>query len=219
MRRLAAAFVAGLVALCCAALPARALDPEAETLVARMAGADPELHSYRADVAFEVGLHSFPYVHKTLHGNAYFKRPSNLELVFTDLPAIARSFSNLYVGLGSPSDWARKFSIGSASELRDGRRTRYLVLTPLASDRRLREVDVFVDDASSLPARIVWLYRDGRIEMRQHFARVDGHAVVVAQDADIRLPAVHAFVNATISNYALNVDVDDAVFTKKKTKD
>ena len=217
VRRLAAAFVAGLAALCCAALPARALDGDAEALIARMTSADPGLHTYRADVAFEVGLHTFPYVRRTLHGNAYFKRPSNLELIFTDLPPIARAYSNLYVGLGSPAEWQRKYAIGSAQEVRDGRAMPYLVLTPLARDRRLREVDVFVDQEASLPARIVWLYRDGRIEMHQRFARLDGHDVVVAQNADIRLPAVHAFVNATITNYALNVDVDDAVFTKKKT--
>lgn len=185
-------------------------------MLGKLAGADPELRSYRADVAFQVGLHSFPYLSRTLHGNAFFKRPANLELVFTDLPPIARAFSNVYVGLGSPAEWATKFVITSAEQTREGRSVRYLVLTPRATDHRLREVDVFVDEAASLPERIVWQYRDGRIEMRQLFERIEGHDVVVAQNADIRLPAMHAYVKAKITNYAMNVDVDDKVFTKKK---
>jgi hypothetical protein len=196
-----------------AASPLRAQDATAE-LLAKLAGADPDLRTYRADVAFDVGLHSFPYLRKTVHGNAYFKRPARMEVVFTDLPPIARAWSNLYVGLGTPADWEKKFTIASSEET-SGSHERYLVLTPRVADHRLREVDVYVSDTVALPERIVWRYRDGRIEMRQRFGRVDGHDLVVAQDADIRLPAMHAYVNARITNYALNVVVDDAVFTPK----
>jgi len=212
MFRPLAGFVAAVFVLLANAAPLRA-DDAASALLARLAGADPDLHTYRADVAFDVGLRSFPYLRKTLHGNAYFKRPARVELVFSDLPAIARAWSNVYVGLGTPSDWEKKFTIaaGAAAPAREA----YLVLTPRVPDRRLREVDVFVDRDVPLPARIVWRYRDGVIDMHQRFGRVDGHDLVVAQDADIRLPAVHAYVNARITNYALNVDVEDAVFTAK----
>ena len=90
-----------LVVLVGAAVPSRALETT-DALLAKLAGADPDLRTYRADVAFDVGLHSFPYLRKTLHGNAYFKRPARMELVFSDLPPIARGFRNLYVGLGTP---------------------------------------------------------------------------------------------------------------------
>ncbi|GAC1660154.1 MAG: hypothetical protein NVS4B13_08090 [Candidatus Elarobacter sp.] len=168
-------------------------------------------------MAFDVGLRSFPYLRRTLQGNAYFKRPARMELVFTDLPPFARAWSNLYVGLGTPSDWEKKFTITSAQDTSGGTHEPYLVLTPCVADHRLREVDVYVDRVVALPDRIVWRYRDGRIAMRQRFGRIDGHDLVVAQDADIRLPAVHAYENARISNYALNVDVDDKVFTKKES--
>lgn len=204
-----------LVALLGLAAPLRAQD-ETGALLALLADADPDLRTYRADVAFDVGLHSFPYLHRTLHGNAFFKRPARMEIVFSDLPAIARTWSNLYVGLGTPGDWARKFSISSVQDA-GGAHERYLVLTPHLADQRLREVDVYVDRRVALPERIVWRYRDGRIEMRQRFGRVDGHDLVVAQDADIRLPAMHAYVSARITNYALNVDVLDSVFTKKES--
>ena len=214
MRRFSVAFFCVLGAILAAAAPLRAED-QTSVLLARLAAVDPDLRTYRADVAFDVGLRTFPFLRKTVHGNAYFKRPARMEIVFTDLPSYARSFSNLYVGLGTPADWEKKFVISSADGQADGRAVTYLVLTPRKPDRRLREVDVYVDPVATLPGRIVWRYRDGSIELRQRFSRVDGHDLVVAQDTDIRLPAVHAYVNSRISNYALNVDVEDAVFTKK----
>jgi hypothetical protein len=213
--RLIVVVLSALVVLLVGPAPSRAGETT-DALLAKLAAADPDLRTYRADVAFDVGLKTFPYLRKTLHGNAYFKRPARMEIVFSDLPPIARAFRNLYVGLGTPSDWAAKFAITSAVERVEGRDVGYLVLTPRVADRRLREVDVYVDDAVALPGRIVWRYADGRVEMRQRFGRVDGHDLVVAQDADIRLPAVHAYVNAHISNYAVNVEVDDAVFTPRK---
>jgi len=214
VRRLAVALFFVVAASLFAVAPLRAQD-ETATLLAKLAAADPDLRTYRADVAFDVGLRTFPFLRKTVHGNAYFKRPARMELVFSDLPAYARGFANLYVGLGTPSDWVKKFVISSAEGQSDGRAVTYLVLTPRKPDRRLREVDVYVDPAAALPARIVWRYRDGRIELRQRFAVVEGHDLVVAQDTDIRLPAVHAYVNSRISNYALNVEIEDAVFTKQ----
>jgi hypothetical protein len=214
MRRLLVAVLMVLFASLGAAAPLRAQD-EAAAILTTLAGADPDLRTYRADVAFDVGLRTFPYLRKTLHGNAYFKRPARMELVFTDLPPIARAWSNLYVGLGTPSDWEKKFTITSAADA-SGSHERHLVLTPRVPDRRLRDVEVYVDHAAALPERIVWRYRDGRIDMLQRFARVDGHDLIVAQDADIRLPAVHAYIHTRISNYALNVDVDDSVFTPKQ---
>jgi len=214
MRRVLVAVLMVLASLGAAA-PLRAQD-EAAAILATLTGADPDLRTYRADVAFDVGLRTFPYLRKTLHGNAYFKRPARMEVVFTDLPPIARAWSNLYVGLGTPSDWEKKFTIGSASDASSASHLRHLVLTPRAAEERLREVDVYLDGAVALPARIVWRYRDGRIDMLQRFARVDGHDLVVAQDADIRLPAVHAYVRARITNYVLNGDVDDSVFTPKR---
>lgn len=88
-----------------------------------------------------------------------------------------------------------------------------MTVAPL-HERRLREVDLYLDQTVPLPQRIVWRYRDGRIEMRQRFARIEGHDLVVAHDTEIRLPAVHAFVSTRISNYAINVDLDDRTFTK-----
>ena len=201
--------------LLAAAAPCSAATPSAALLLARLEAADPGLETYTASVEFKVGLHSFPFLRKTLHGEAYFKRPSRMELVFADLPPYARAFRNLYVGLGTPAEWEKKFTIDTAQTPGTGGASKpYLVLTPRASDHRLQHVDVYLDADLALPNRIVWTYRDGTIEMKQRFSAVDGHSVVSDQDADIRLPGIHAYVIATIARYAINVPVDDAVFTQ-----
>ncbi|GAC1407617.1 MAG: hypothetical protein NVSMB64_14690 [Candidatus Velthaea sp.] len=200
------------------ALPAgaRAATPGAQELLAQLESADPSLQTYRANVEFSVGLRSFPFLHKVVHGDAYFKRPGRMEIVFRDLPGFAQRFSNVYVGLGTPADWEKKFEIDTAQAVMpDGRAVTYLVLTPRKADHRLQHVAVYIDPASSLPNRITWTYRDGAIEMKQDIVLFNGHNVIAAQNADIRLPGVHAYVNAKIANYAINVPVDDAVFTKK----
>jgi hypothetical protein len=199
-----------------AAAPCGAATPAADVMLARMEAADPGLQTYTANVEFKVGLHSFPFLRKTLHGEAYFKRPSRMELVFSDLPSFAQAFRNVYVGLGTPSDWEKKFTIGTAHDLTaDGADEAYLVLTPRAADHRLRHVDVYLDSVRALPRRIVWTYRDGSISMDQRFSDVDGHSVISDQAADIRLPGVHAYVSAKIAGYAINVPVDDSVFTHR----
>src|ERR1700676_850857 len=104
MGRPLVALVLILVGVFSAAAPLRAQDASGEVrsanlMLARLAAADPDLQTYRADVAFELGLRTVPYLRKTVHGNAYFQRPARMELVFSDLPSYARSWSNLYVGL------------------------------------------------------------------------------------------------------------------------
>ncbi len=184
--------------------------------MAKLESADPSLETYRASVEFRIGMHTFPYVRKTVHGNAYFKRPGRMEIVFTDLPGFAQRFKNLYVGLGTPDEWEQKFDIDAATSVQpDGRSVAYLIMTPRKGDHRLQHVDVYVDEVSSLPSRIVWVYKDGRIEMTQKIVTLGAHHVIGGQNADIRLPGVHAYVDATIANYAINVPIDDAVFTKK----
>lgn len=217
IRTLTRSLMFGLGLACAIApLPLLAATPTAVALMQKLESADPSLETYRASVEFSIGLHSFPYVRKTVHGQAYFKRPSRMEIVFTDLPGFAQRFKNLYVGLGTPSEWETKFDIDAASETpTDGSAAVYLVMTPRKPDRRLQHVDVHIDPVSNLPQRIVWTYRDGSIEMKQKIVSFGGHHVIGAQTADIRLPGVHAYVNATIADYVINAPIDDAVFTKK----
>jgi hypothetical protein len=82
-----------------------------EVLVAKIETQDPSLDSYRASIDFAVGLHSFPYIRKSVRGTAYYKRPDRLELVMEKLPSYARSLEHIFVGLGPPETWSDKFDV------------------------------------------------------------------------------------------------------------
>ena len=195
-------------------LPGRPAPLDADDLFARMQAADPALQSYRADVEFSVGMYSFPFVKKTLHGEAFFKRPDRLEIVFSDLPSFVRKYRQLYVGLGSPAVWRKKYEVAAHETEREGETALRLVLTPRVSDQRLREVQIDLDGPSLLPRELVWLYSDGAIHTRQHIVQVDGHHVVTGQTTDIRFPGLHAFVHTTLHNVKVNAPFPDAVFTQ-----
>lgn len=192
--------------------PAPVCAASTEEILGQIEAIDPTLESYKANIEFTVGLHLPLPMHRTLHGVTYFKRPARMEVVFADLPAIAQQFRNVYVGLGVPQEWQKKFSIASA-RTRDGRDQ--LIMTPRKADGRLETVTVDLDGPSRLPEHVLWTYRDGSIDMRQKIVSIEGHYVVGSQHAEIKLPGVSAWINAKIGNYAFNVPIDDAVFTKK----
>ncbi len=200
------AVLAGTAAL----FPPPAAAASTDEILTAMEAVNPDVETYRASVEFSVGLHWPLPLRKTVHGATYFKRPSKMEVVFADLPAFAQQFRNVYVGLGTPEDWHRKFDIATGLEAGH----EFLILTP-KNAKRLRRVDVHLDEASNLPSRIVWTYRDGRIEMVQTIARIDGEYVVAAQRAEIRLPGVSAWIATSVRDYSFNVPIDDAIFTKK----
>lgn len=203
------------VALCATGTEVRAAALDAGEVLAQMEGADPALQTYRADVEFSVGLYSFPYLRKTVHGEAFFKRPGRVELVFHDLPAIAQRFRNVYLGLGSAAEWRKKFDITAAEQTLGGQSVACLTLIPKIADRRLKQVDIYLDPPSSLPSTFVWRYSDGTIRMTQHIAEVGGHHIVTAQAADFKLPGVHGFVNTKLTNVQVNAEFADAVFTQR----
>ena len=202
-----------------AALPvhARAENaPGVAAVLAQIENLDPSLETYRARVEFSVGLHSFPYVKKTVHGETFFKRPDRMEIVFEDLPAYASHFKNVFVGLGTPHDWQRKFEISLVPHGSEPGASTELLLVPKAAGGRLRSIRVLLDSALMLPVKMLWTYHDGQIALTQSYVHVEGHTVLAAQSAEARFTLWRGFARTRLSKYAFNVPIDDAVFTKKE---
>ena len=190
-------------------VPARA-QTRLEFLVARMETQDPSLESYRASIDFTLGMHSFPYVRKSVHGIAYYKRPDRLELVMEKLPSYARSLERMFVGLGPPEMWGEKFDVTIADA---AGKNEHIRLVPKDRSARVRYVEIHVDPESGLPAKLVWDYTNGHIEMTQKIEKISGHYVGTAQDADMHYPMVHAYMHTKVHDFIWNAPVDESIFT------
>jgi|GEM_PF-2082009 len=181
-----------------------------DELIAKIETQDPSFDSYQASIDFTMGVHSLPFFRRSVHGTAYYKRPDRLELVMEKLPSYAHDLEHIFVGLGPPQAWSEKFAVTIAGQ---GGKNEHIELTPKDPGSRVRYVEIHLDQASGLPAKLVWDYTNGHIEMTQKIEKIAGHYVGTAQEAEMRYPMVHAYMRTKVHDFIWNAPVDDSIFT------
>jgi anti-sigma B factor antagonist len=217
LQRIAAASFAAAFALL--GIPAyaaadRPTDPTA--ILARVQERNPSLSSYQGRVHVDLRLTSFPFLRQHLDGTTYYKKPSNYEVVFDRVPALAKGFDKMFADVGDPSSWEKRFHITYEGE-RDynGRKDIELKL--------VQRVRGMIDHETVLIDPVAWTvdsirydyYNGGHITMTQTFREVGGYSMLAEQNADIAIPYAKAVAHGTYAEYKTNVAVDDSVFTKK----
>ena len=216
-RLLAASFAAFLAF---AGLPAGAAadhptDPAA--ILARVEERNPSLTTYQGRTHVDLRMTSFPFIRQHLDGTTYFKRPSNYEVVFDRVPALAKGFDKMFADVGDPASWQKRFVITYEGEHDyNGRKDIQL--------RLVQRVRGMIDHETVLVDPNTWAvdsirydyYNGGHITMTQTFRDVAGYSMLAEQDAEIAIPYAKAVAHGTYSEYKTNVAVDDSVFTKKK---
>jgi anti-anti-sigma factor len=192
-------------------------DLQPEDLVARLAAQNPDMRSYQASLHVDVQLRTFPYLAQHLDGTAYFKRPDNYEVIFSNVPAYARGFDKLFADIGDPSDWNRRFHVTIDGEREVGGHRDVMLRLVQRVRGMIDHEDVAVDTHAWRIDEMEWhYYNGGVIAMTQDFQAVNGFSVLKAQHATIRIPYVHASAEGRYDTYRTNVAIDDGVFTRDK---
>ena len=220
MPRVAAAALAVLVSLG-GAWPARAAlsaDPESAdpgAILARVIERNPNLASFQGRLHVDIRLVSFPFIREHLDATTYYKRPSNYEVIFDDVPSYAHGFEKLYTDVGDPSSWEKRFVITAGGYAMLGKQ-RDVVLYLVQRVRGMIDHEtVLVDPTTWTIAQIRYdYYNGGSITMSQTFHDVGGYLLLTSQRADIRIPHVRAVAYGTYSDYQTNVAVNDNVFAR-----
>lgn len=213
---IAATFAAALVF---AAFPANAQAPtltDPNALLARVIERNPNLNTFQSRLHVDVKMSSFPFLRQHLDATAYYKKPSNYEVVFDSVPSYAKGFEKLFADVGDPADWQRRFVITyeGQKEFR-GRKDVELRLVQRVRGMIDHET-VLVDPAGATIDEIRYdYYNGGVITMTQTFTNVSGYTMLASQDADIAIPHVRATAHGEYGSYKTNVALSDAVFTKK----
>jgi anti-anti-sigma factor len=192
-----------------------ALATQPDELVAHLAAQNPDMQSYQARLHVDFQLRTFPYIAQHLDGTAYFKRPDNYEVVFSNVPGYARGFDKLFADIGDPADWQRRFQISLAGERRLGGREDVVVRLVQRVRGMIDHEDVAVDTKTWRIDQMEWhYYNGGVISMTQDYQSVDGFNVLKAQHATIRIPYIHASAEGRYDSYHTNVAIDDSLFTR-----
>jgi len=217
LSRLAAASFAVLLAFL--GLPAYAgsdhpTDPGA--ILAKVVERNPSLSSYQGRMHVDLRLTSFPFIRQHLDGTAYYKRPSNYEVVLDRVPALAKGFDRMFTDVGDASNWERRFVVSYVGEREYGGRADLEL-------RLVQRVRGMIDHETVLVDPSAWTidsirydyYNGGHITMTQTFRDVGGYSMLAEQHAEIAVPYARAVAYGTYTDYKTNVAIDDAVFTKK----
>ncbi len=176
-------------------------------LFSRMVAVNQGLRSYRARVHLDAAMSSFPFLHPTLDGTAYFKRPDRTAIVFDDAPAMGGIFKTVFPRLPTPQQWPAQYRVQQISAAPNQVELR---LTP-RKEGRVSALDVTVDPASAVPTGYTFRYRDGgTITFSQQVVSEHGYVLVSGLDGVIDLPAVKASAKASFVGYQINVPVTDA---------
>jgi hypothetical protein len=181
-------------------------------LFKRMTQVNARLKTYKADLHIDVALKSFLPLNQSLDGNLYYKQPDREAVVFAVVPALAGPFKKLYAHIEPPALWPQIYTFAVLAE-KDGVTTFRLVPR---KHGRVAHLDVKVDNTTATIHGYVWTYEDGGfIAFDQSFTLIDGNYLVQAQSGDVELPSYKAAVHSSLSNYRLNVVLDDSVFQQQ----
>ncbi len=210
MMRRSIALLAALLLPFARPLPTQASDD----LLARMAAVGGDLHTYTATLRAHVALRTFPFLATDVAGTYYFKAPDRSKLVITSgLPMVAKAFGTLYPHIEPPALWPTYFTV---TRTQDDGTTANFRLVP-RKHGNVDHIDVRVDVASATVTAMRWSYvNGGSATMHDTYADVQGHTVVVAQTGSVDEPGYKGDITSTLTNYAFNAPIDDAVFAPSR---
>jgi hypothetical protein len=181
-------------------------------LLDRMAGLNPNLHSFTATMHAGVALKTFPFLNVQLEGTYYHKEPDQNKVVFTSgVPAVAEQFDKLYAHIEPPSRWRDVYDVKIVSD--DGSTTTFRLVP--RKHGNVDHVDARADDKTATVASMRWNYDNGGYaEMNNRYGQVDGNVVVTSQTGHVQEPGYTADINSTIDGYKINAALPDGIFTQ-----
>ena len=204
-------FVLGACALAVAwPLRARAedqtFDPAADPVFQKALDVNRGLRTFRGKINVHTRLLLGSF---TLRGTIY-ERDGVDKIVFDNVPSIAKSFVDQQPTVGEPPTWLRQYAI--SLDRRDADTTTYRLEPRTAGN--VRSIQAVVQNESGLVTRYVWKNANGTsIASDQTYETIEGFRLVVSSRTALRGGVISADSASTFTDYALNIDVPDAVFS------
>ena len=187
----------------------------ADDLLARMSAVNPGLHSYSATLKAHVALTTFPFLATDVTANVYHKDPDHNKIEITSgLPLIASQFGVLYPRIEPPARWSELYRMTKTGD--DGTHSSFRLVPRVAGN--VEYIDAGVDDRTATVSSMRWTYvNGGSATMNSVYGQVQGELVVISQNGTVDEPGYKGTIAATLSDYKINPQLDDAIFDQGKT--
>lgn len=207
------------VALLSALLLAPAPTPApmgADQILARMRANVQGLRSYRVPVRIDARVRHIVSISVPLKGTRYFEAPDREALRLDTVPAIAKPFQNVYASLGTPATWAKTYDITEVPPSSDAGPDVYELRGVYKHPSNVDHVLLDVDARTFAPVLARWYYKNGAtVVMHVQEAPYDGYRLPQHETVDVRFPQYTGSATVDYGTYAVNVPIDDGVFSGK----
>jgi hypothetical protein len=205
---------AAQIAMICALLPPQALAaqtaPSASAILDRMAANIHGLDSYAVpvhiDAKVRTGIASVP---ARMDGDRYFQAPDTSQLRLHSVPAVAKSFSNMYASLGTPVTWPKTYNITVQKDCASIPATMLCLGATYKRPANVDHILMGVDSTTYAPLKVLWFYKNGStISMNIDETLVDGKYWLPQREVvDVSFPGYHGHATVTYGAYQINVPI------------
>jgi outer membrane lipoprotein-sorting protein len=170
--------------------------------------------SFEADTSLQLKQRSFPFTRVALSGTSYFQAPNRLIVKFSNVPGYMRALPQAYSKILNVGGWRDQYDATLLSPQSLNGHTDYVLqLTPKSQsgDRGV----AYVNPADWTVERVVWNLSGGvQLTVSEDYTDMGSYRLPSNQEVSIHTPYATADGNVTLQNYALNVPIDSAVFTR-----
>ena len=164
-----------------------------------------------ADIDVETHMKSFPPVSLHFHGHTYFRAPDHDAVVFDNVPGPLKRMMADSPSIAPVRIWPDVYDITVLED--DGTETTFH-LVPKDPTASLDHVDVVVGDETGLVREYRFANKNGATTTTDNvYTRIGSHEFVSSQTGTAGGHGYHADIETHFSNYEINVDVPDDVFT------
>jgi hypothetical protein len=182
-------------------LPTPTPDEAALAAVEHVSRANAPLSRFTFDVVCHIALHSFPWIHLTLHGHGAYVRGGEYKVHFDDPPWYAHGLDTLPMDALDTSTWASTYYLSFLG--REGNVS--TILMHIIKPSRLIDARAQLDSVEGV-RDLLFTYDYGHLKIHVDPQNIEGFYLPESEEAEIVTPQYRASVSATFTNYHLERD-------------
>jgi outer membrane lipoprotein-sorting protein len=205
----------GTIGICALAVTPVNAAPQADAVMTNLVQHAPTPQSFTAATTMDLKQRSFPWTKVSLKGTSYFKAPNQLVVKFSNMPGYMSGLPQAYAKVLNVGAWPREYNATLGDSQNFNGHTDYaLDLTPKegGSDRGV----ALVNPTNWTVERVTWDLSGGvQLAVSENYADVGSYRVPAKQNLSVRTPYATADGTATLDGYAMNVPINDGIFTKQ----